>query len=396
MPIDTATRLLGARRLAALAVVLGVLMLHAGLGLVMPLATLGEGSGERALRRIEVAFVRDLAPTAPPPAPGAPPSVARPRVATAAALPASSAQTAQGAQQLPAEALPVPPVPSPTPVPDTLAQAAPEPAPKPADETVATPPAAPEPTLAAAIEPPLPAAPPVPAVASPAAAQGFEWPPSTRLSYQLRGNFRGEVQGTAQVDWLRSGARYQVHLDVRVGPNFAPLVSRRMSSDGELSPEGLRPLRYEEETRQVLRETRRRSITFSDTRIVLPGGKEHERLAGVQDSASQFVQLAYLFTLKPELLQPGRSLEVPLALPSNVDRWVYDVLAREVLDTPMGPIETFHVKPRRDTRPGGDLVAEVWFAPSLQYLPVRIKIKQDAETFVDLMLQRAPQQAQKE
>ncbi len=389
-----------ARRLAALGVVLSVLLLHAGLGLVVPLDTLGEGSGERALRRIEVAFVRDLAPTAPPPAPTAPPSVQRPRAATAAAPPASAAQATPGASRPPAMAeAPPPPEPSPTPVPmpDTLAQAAPEPAPKPVDEAATALAAAPEPTQAAAAStPPLPAAPPVPAVASPATAQGFEWPPSTRLSYQLRGNFRGEVQGTAQVEWLRSGTRYQVHLDVRVGPNFAPLVSRRMSSDGELSPEGLRPQRYQEETRQMLREPRRRSITFDDMRIVLPGGKEHERLAGVQDSASQFVQLTYLFTLKPELLQPGRSLEVPLALPSNVDRWVYDVLAREVLDTPMGPIETFHVKPRRDTRPGGDLVAEVWFAPSLQYLPVRIKIRQDAETYVDLMLQRAPQQAQKE
>ena len=35
-----------------------------------------------------------------------------------------------------------------------------------------------------------------------------------------------------------------------------------------------------------------------------------------------------------------------------------------------------------------------WFAPSLQYLPVRIRIRQDAEVFVDLMIEKLPQQLQ--
>jgi hypothetical protein len=35
----------------------------------------------------------------------------------------------------------------------------------------------------------------------------------------------------------------------------------------------------------------------------------------------------------------------------------------------------------------------MWVAPSLQYLPVRIVIKQDAETYVDMQLNRLPEQA---
>ena len=34
-----------------------------------------------------------------------------------------------------------------------------------------------------------------------------------------------------------------------------------------------------------------------------------------------------------------------------------------------------------------------WLAPTLQYLPVRILIRQDAETHLDLVLKRAPLQA---
>jgi hypothetical protein len=41
-----------------------------------------------------------------------------------------------------------------------------------------------------------------------------------------------------------------------------------------------------------------------------------------------------------------------------------------------------HLKPRRVARKGSDLTAEIWFAPSLAYLPVRIRIQQDANTFI--------------
>ena len=52
-------------------------------------------------------------------------------------------------------------------------------------------------------------------------------------------------------------------------------------------------------------------------------------------------------------------------------------------------------QPLRSGRPGraGELTAQVWIAPTLQYLPVRILIHQDEQTWVDLVLERPPQQA---
>ena len=60
---------------------------------------------------------------------------------------------------------------------------------------------------------------------------------------------------------------------------------------------------------------------------------------------------------------------------------------------PVGEVAAVRVRPRREPRPGGDLTAEIWVAPTLQNLPVRILIRQDAQTFVDLLLERLPQQA---
>ncbi|MDO9459335.1 MAG: DUF3108 domain-containing protein, partial [Alphaproteobacteria bacterium] len=208
------------------------------------------------------------------------------------------------------------------------------------------------------------------------------------------GNYRGPVEGQAQVEWLRAGARYQVHLTLSVGPSFAPLISRHIVSDGLITEQGLRPQRYDEETRVVLRSPRRLTIVFDGEQVLLPGGKAVPQPPGVQDSASQFVQLAWLFTQQPALLQRGNTVEWPLALPRRVALWTYEVGPSETLATPFGPIDAVHVKPRREARPGGDLTAELWVAPTLQNLPVRIVIRQDDDTWVDLMVDRLPVQAE--
>jgi hypothetical protein len=222
---------------------------------------------------------------------------------------------------------------------------------------------------------------------------GPEWPLSTRLSYVLTGHFRGPVDGQARVDWLRQGERYQVHLDLSVGPFFAPLASRRLSSEGRITPAGLHPERYEEETRIAFREPRRLRIEMGPARLRLPAGRELPRPPGVQDSASQFVHMTWLFTMQPGRLQPGTTLELPLALPRSVEPWVYDVTGTDTLYTPMGALPVVHVRPRREPGAGGDLTAEFWVAPTLQYLPARILIRQSEEVWIDLRLDRLPQQA---
>ena len=236
------------------------------------------------------------------------------------------------------------------------------------------------------------AAPASPQAAASAPLPAFSWPASTRLSYKLDGWYNGEVLGQAQVEWLRHGERYQVHLDVSVGPSFAPLVRRRMSSDGRITADGLAPQRYEQETTQIIGRDRRVQMAFSDTAIVLSNGERVPAQADVQDTASQFIQIIYLLTTRPALRQVGQSIEFGLALPKRVDRWVYEVVERVVVETPLGPIPTLHVKPRRRAAPG-NLTAQMWYAPSLQMLPVRIRIEQDEGVWIDLRLERAPEQS---
>ena len=344
--------------LAALAVV--VIIVHGWLAAQWVPARLGAGAANQRPKPIEVSFVHELAPAA----------------AALASPPRERRRSGAGAPQAAASA-PSAPVPAPLPV---QLPAEPVALPDlPAAQEAFTGPAA------------LAAVAPETAASAPTA---FEWPPSTRLDYRLEGNFRGPVTGQARVEWLRSGTRYQVKLELTVGPSFSPLASRRISSDGEITPQGLRPRRYDEETRAVLRDTRRLSIALETDVVRLPSGRELPRPTGVQDSASQFVQLTWLFTTQPQLLQPGQVIAFPLALPRQVDLWTYDVLATEQVQTPAGPVDAVHVKPRREAKAGSDLTAEVWFAPSLQHLPVRLLIRQDAETYLELSLERLPLQAE--
>ncbi len=249
-------------------------------------------------------------------------------------------------------------------------------------------------TEIAAIDPLDVPRPPEPAPVLAAAQDGEigpEWPLSTRMEYTLSGYYRGEVTGSASVEWRREGTRYQVALEFSVGG----IVSRSLTSDGKLGPHGIEPQRYDETTRIILMSPRRANVNFSGSEITLSNGQILPQPKGAQDTASQFVQLTWLFLTGRAPVQAGTVIDIPLALPRKLYAWRYTVQQQELLYTPIGAIQAWHLTPSRaDSMPlNGDLQAEVWLAPTLQYLPVRILIRQDAQTYVDLMLAKAPVQA---
>ncbi len=222
---------------------------------------------------------------------------------------------------------------------------------------------------------------------------GFVWPEATKVTYKIEGFFRGPIYGQASVEWVRKESRYQVHVDASVGPSFAPLGSWRLSSEGAITAEGLSPERYENVNRLLIKTSPARRLTFDEREITLANGDKVPRPKGVQDPASQFIQLAYGFILKPESLKVGNTVRMPLAILTRAETLAYDVVGEEVLKTPIGDVPTFHIKPRRMVESNANLPADIWVAPGLQYLPVRIYVKVNEETYMDMQMDRAPQQA---
>ncbi len=324
-----------------------------------------------------VFFTRMLQPQAPPP--------------VVAAAPAAPAKPKPRAAPRPR---PKASEPKPLPEPAVVAQAEPPPPEPllPEPEPVLPEPPAEEPPLAEALppaEPPVAAASaPQPAASAAVATAPAEpsldtWPTDTRLTYQLTGHWRGPLYGDARVQWQRDGEHYQVRLDVKVQPLFTQVLT----SQGEVSAAGLVPRVYEE-----LRPGKRRFAHFGDEVLVLERGKTAKRPPGVQDTASQFVELTHRFATGRAKLEVGGTVEVWLARPGNVDLWTYDIVAMEALRTPrLGEVEAFHLKPRPIANPRGNITAEMWFAPTLQYLPVRIKVVMGDEAHLDLVVEKIEQ-----
>ncbi|MEO8922098.1 MAG: DUF3108 domain-containing protein [Caldimonas sp.] len=369
----------GARRAAFVAVVVAVVWGHLTVTheVATELAAIQAANAMPA--RIQVAYVRTLEPETPKTAAPDAPRRAAARRALHVARAAAEAASAAVAEPPVAEA----------PVTDAIDAAASAPEAAIAAADVAS---APEVSVAAASSP-SDAAPRV-AAADPASAPAtdtFVWPSATKVSYVLNGNYRGPINGRAEVEWIRVDDRYQVNVDLFAGPEFAPIFSRRMTSEGRVAASGLVPDRYDEETQFLMRDRRRVSVVFAPDSVELADGQKRERLAGVQDTASQFIQFTWLFGSKPDLLRVGASFEFPLALPRSMKRWTYDVVDAETLYTPFGELPVFHLKPRIVERKPGELTVEMWFSPELRYLPVRIRIDQDAGTYIDLVIAKKPE-----
>jgi len=337
-------------RLIAVALLPGaVLLAHWGLGTAVWRLRQDWAAEAAPPPRIQVAFVRALRPSAPPP-----PARRLATLAGAPAAPAPVAPTPLAAASLPAlEAL-----------------------------------RAPEP-------PQLVAAEPGAASAADAGEPGPEWPLSTRIDYRLSGYYRGEITGSARVEWLRDGAHYQMHLDFVVGLESAPLMSVQLASDGRLGPDGIEPRRYDETKRLLFAAPYQATLHFEPGRVQLADGHVEPVLAGAQDAASQFVHLTWLCLTGRRTLAPGVAIDVPLVLPRRVYAWRYEVVGAEPLDTRYGRLDTWHLRPARGdaAMQTGDLVAEVWLAPALQYLPVRIRVRQNGGNYADMLIKSAPLQA---
>lgn len=350
-----------------------------------------------------VMYTRMLQPATPPPltaVAAAPRAMPEPRV-HAAPLPKPPASAPKPKPKPRPKPKPTPkPQPDPAPAPPPMPGEAPPPQEEPPrlsepDVAQAAPPevAASAPSspasqaVAAASAPASAASAPALVASAPASATApalDTWPTDTRLTYQLGGNWRsGPLYGDARVAWQRDGAKYQVRLDV----NIRVFGTQVLTSQGEVTPNGLLPRVYEE-----LRPKHRRTTRLGDTAVTLDNGNTVPRPPGVQDTASQFVELSHRFATGREPLAVGQAVTVWLARPGGVDRWTYDIVDEEVLRLPqLGAVPAFHLKPRPIAAARGNITAEMWFAPSLQYLPVRIRVTMGEEAHLDLLVDHIEQ-----
>lgn len=352
------------RALALLALV--VLIAHA---LLLTSAPSRFGPEHEPVPKPVQAFVTRSIPAPPPVEPvAAPPvAVAKPRLAPKPAVPRKSPVAAAA-----------------TPPPETI------------DSTAASVPQAPasdvseapleadrlraEADAAAAVAAALAASAPAPAPAGPVQTPvtAITLPASVRLDYKMTGNAKGlTYHANAELRWENAGDSYNVLM--RVSALF--LGSRSMASTGALSAQGLAPTRFSDKSRSEVAahfEADKNQISFSANTPTLAWVK------GAQDRVSVFIQLGGMLAGNPPGFPVGSTISMYTVGPRDADTWTFLVEAEEKLALPFGELATLKLtrQPRREF----DQKVEIWFAPSLGYLPVRNKITQANGDFVDQQL----------
>lgn len=181
----------------------------------------------------------------------------------------------------------------------------------------------------------------------------------------------------AELDWLQDGQNY----DAKMVVSALFLGSRSMSSSGRITADGLAPTRFLDKYRSERAahfEPEKGRISFSANTPDAPW------LRGAQDRLSVFLQLGSLLAGDPGSYPLGSKVSLYTAGPREVDTWIFTVEAEEKLNLPAGEIAAIKLtrKPQRDY----DQTVEIWFAPAMDYLPVRSRITQQNGDFIDQKL----------
>ena len=241
------------------------------------------------------------------------------------------------------------------------------------EETEPTP--APAPTGAIDIEPPG-------AVARSGASTtpAVQIPPPQRLLFDVSGEAKKfSYSASAELLWQHDGQRYQARQEIRV----LLLGARTQTSEGAISDGGLRPQRFADRARSE----QAAHFDYAQGRVTFSANTPAAAMvAGTQDRLSVFVQLGALLAAAPERYPSGTRISLATVGARAADVWAFTVEGTETLDLPAGAMTALKLQrlPRRDH--DYDQKAELWLAPALGYLPVRIRITQANGDFADLRL----------
>ena len=184
---------------------------------------------------------------------------------------------------------------------------------------------------------------------------------------------------TSEFLWRQDGQQYELELSVS-----AFLIGAfTQTSRGRIDATGLLPERFSDK-----RGRRSEQATHFDRaqgRIVFSANAAPLPLTpGVQDRLSLFMQIGAWLAGDPARYPAGSGVTVQAVGTRESEPWVFVVEPVETLDLPAGQVEAVHLSraPRRpyDTR------VDVWYAPALNYLPVRIRITQASGDYVDQLL----------
>jgi hypothetical protein len=192
----------------------------------------------------------------------------------------------------------------------------------------------------------------------------FSVPPSGELNYDTFYNGVRNQPGT--IHWSSDGLRYEMVVSVPL-----PFVGTfSWTSKGRVDAFGLAPDQYIEKRGHrtadftVFNRTDKQIVfTRTPNSLALPDG--------AQDRFSMVMQLASLVRGNPDAYKPGVTREFYVADNDSGETWPITTIGDETVGTDHGYVTARHFM-RLPRREGDKRRIDVWLAPSLGWLPVRL------------------------
>ncbi|WP_321885913.1 DUF3108 domain-containing protein [Paraburkholderia bannensis] len=205
----------------------------------------------------------------------------------------------------------------------------------------------------------------------------FQVPPSGELEYDTFFNGARNAPGT--IHWSSDGQHYDMVVSIPL-----PFVGTfSWTSKGHVDAFGLAPDQYIEKRGRrpadfTIFNRDQKQIVFTRTpnSLALPDG--------AQDRFSMVMQLASLVRGDPDTYKPGVTREFYVADNDSGENWPITTIGDETVSTDHGYVTARHFMrlPRHD---GDKRRIDVWLAPTLGWLPVRLVQTEPNGTEVELL-----------
>lgn len=225
---------------------------------------------------------------------------------------------------------------------------------------------------------------PLGATSAPSEMPSIEPPPSAQLLYRAKADVSGmALDGQSQIDWSSDAHGYALMLETRT-PLTGVLLQEK--SEGGFDGHGFAPNRY-----SVKRMLKSPTATVFDRQtgaIDFPGKRTAHRLqGGEQDRMSVLWQLTSMMRARPAAFDIGSRWSFFVAGSRGGDTWNFEVKSEQRLRSPLGELDTLHVAYLPDNATSTTRV-EVWFAPSQEWFPVRIRFSEPNGDFIEQTLEK--------
>jgi hypothetical protein len=204
------------------------------------------------------------------------------------------------------------------------------------------------------------------AAAAKTAASGdkFDVPPTGELRYDTLIN--GVMNQTGTIHWINSAQHYEMVVSIPL-PFVGPFV---YSSKGHIDGFGIAPEQYSEQ-----RGRRAADITVFDRstkQLVYTRTPNSQPLAdGAQDRFGVVMQLASLVRGSPDAYKPGVVRQFSVADNDSNEIWPIETVGDETVQARDGNVQARHFT-RLARRANDRRRLDIWLAPSIGWLPVRI------------------------